>query len=70
MSKKDLSATGQKGRSLRWKIVIMSVLIVFAAIAVSGGFILHGLKEHELETARDDCRRMAQAVMLSVPFGD
>ena len=70
MSNKDLSATGQKGRSLRWKIVIMSVLIVFAAIAVSGGFILHGLMEHELGTVRDDSRRMAQAVMLSVPFGD
>ena len=69
MGNKDLSAAEQKGRSLRWSIVVMSVLIVFAAIAVSGSFILYGLTKHELSPSRENCRRMAQAVTMSIPFG-
>ena len=68
MSNKDVGTAEQKGRSLRWKIAIMAILVVFAAIAVSGSFIMHELTEHELETARENSFRMARAVTLSVPF--
>ena len=62
MSKKNQSRTKRKDRSLRWKIVIMSIMIVLVAIVVAGGFILYGMMEYELDAARDNCRRMARAV--------
>ena len=68
MSKKNQSRTKRKDRSLRWKIVIMSIMIVLVAIVVAGGFILYGMMEYELDAARDNCRRMARAVSLSIPF--
>ena len=69
MSNTDQSnTTDQKGRSLRWKLVIMAVLIVFLAIAAAGSFIMYGIVEHDLATTRENCRRMAEAVAMSIPF--
>lgn len=63
-----MSNTEHRDCSLRWKIIIMSLVIVFTAIAAAGCFILHGTAEHQLSTARSNCQRVAEAVVMSIPF--
>lgn len=60
--------TDHRGRSLRWNIVIMSAAIVFAAVSAAGGFILHRIGDYQISTAQDSCQRMADAVVMSIPF--
>lgn len=68
MSNTNKNSAVRKDRSLRWKLVIMSILIVTVAIVAAGGFILYGIMQFEIDAARDNCRRMARAVSQSIPF--
>ena len=68
MSNTNKNSAARKDRSLRWKLVIMSVLIVTAAIVAAGSFILYGMMQFEIDAVRDNCRRMARAVSQSIPF--
>lgn len=60
-----------KGRSsIKWRIMLIYLVIVFIAMAISGVFITYEFENYRIDEVRSDCMKTADMVELSVPFSD
>lgn len=54
--------------SIKWRIMIIYLVIIFIAMAISGVFITHKLEAYQINSIKTNCTKTADIVMLSIPF--
>lgn len=54
--------------SIKWRIIITYLIIVFIAMTISGVFITNKLESYQLDSIRSNSRKTAEMVINSIPF--
>ncbi len=54
--------------SIKWRIIVTYLIIVFIAMTISGVFITNKLESYQLDSIKDKSQRTAEMVMNSIPF--
>ncbi|MCI8284294.1 MAG: cell wall metabolism sensor histidine kinase WalK [Firmicutes bacterium] len=54
--------------SIKWRIMIIYLVIIFIAMAISGVFITQKLEAYQINSIKTNCTKTADIVMLSIPF--
>ena len=54
--------------SIKWRIIVTYLIIVFIAMTISGVFITNKLESYQLDSIQTKCQKTADMVMSSIPF--
>ena len=54
--------------SIKWRIIVTYLIIVFIAMTISGVFITNKLESYQLDSIQTKSQKTAEMVMSSIPF--